>query len=445
MIEQIENRHRWNQDSILIKLGFIVALILLLLIPTTWIESLITDRQNYNQENMGQVASQWAGSQLVEGPVLAIPYVKVVTENNSAGKPVTHAVTKTLYVLPQNLAYKAKVNSEHFPKSVYDAIVYNANITARGAFAKPDFAGEEINPDSVLYVRVSLIFNVSDLKGLRDNPVVVINGQSYEAEPLDDGGPFGGGFRVNFPLPKNAGFTFSLQLGIKGSNQLNFFDLGQTTTVELNSDWQHPNCSGRYLPDVRKKNSAGYDFKWQIMNYNRPFPRQWADGDSVLISKKAVEEASFGLNMREPVDDYRKVMRSAKYSILIILLTFVSLFLAEMIRKQRIHVFNYSLIGAAMVVYYTLLLSFSEQVGYNLAYLIASSSTIILISWFIASLLKNQGMAWLFASILLVFYSFIFIIIQLEELSLLFGSIALFIIVAVLMYFSRKINWDKQQ
>jgi len=148
--------------------------------------------------------------------------------------------------------------------------------------------------------------------------------------------------------------------------------------------------------------------------------------------------------MHQPVDQYRKVMRSAKYSILIILLTFVSLFLTEIIKKQRIHVFNYSLIGAAMVVYYTLLLSFSEHVGFNLAYLIASGSTITLIAWFIASLLKNRGMAFLFATILGVFYGFIFIIIQLEELSLLFGSVALFIVIAVLMYFSRKINWEKQ-
>jgi inner membrane protein len=101
------------------------------------------------------------------------------------------------------------------------------------------------------------------------------------------------------------------------------------------------------------------------------------------------------------------------------------------------------LIGAAMVVYYTLLLSFSEQLGYNWAYLIASVSTILLISVFTASLLKNKGIAALFVLILSIFYGFIFIIIQLEELSLLFGSIGLFIIIAVLMYFSRKINWDR--
>jgi inner membrane protein len=136
-------------------------------------------------------------------------------------------------------------------------------------------------------------------------------------------------------------------------------------------------------------------------------------------------------------------MRTSKYAIFIILLTFISLFLTEVIRKQPIHMFNYILIGAAMVIYYTLLLSFSEQVGYDMAYLIASVSTIALISVFISSLLKNGKAAMLFAFILSVFYAFIFVIIQLEDLALMVGSIALFIIIAILMYFSRKINWDK--
>ena len=163
----------------------------------------------------------------------------------------------------------------------------------------------------------------------------------------------------------------------------------------------------------------------------------------MLTNKKATAGAVIGVKLQLPIDQYRKILRTTKYSTLIILLTFVSLFLAEMIKKERIHLFNYTLIGAAMVVYYTLLLSFAEQIGYNYAYLLSSASTIGLIAVFTASLLKNRKVALVFAFILSVFYGFIFIIIQLEELSLLFGSVALFIIIATLMYFSRKINWYK--
>jgi inner membrane protein len=180
-----------------------------------------------------------------------------------------------------------------------------------------------------------------------------------------------------------------------------------------------------------------------MLYYNRPFPQQWTDNNSILTNISTAKQATIGVKLQLPIDQYRKILRTAKYSALIIILTFISLFLTELIKKQKIHLFNYALIGAAMVVYYTLLLSFSEQLGYNWAYLIASASTILLISVFTASLLKNKSIAALFVLILSIFYGFIFIIIQLEELSLLFGSIALFIVIAVLMYFSRKINWDK--
>ena len=179
-----------------------------------------------------------------------------------------------------------------------------------------------------------------------------------------------------------------------------------------------------------------------MLHYNRPFPQQWVVDNTLLNDVKKQQDASFGVKLRLPVDQYQKTTRTSKYAILIILLTFISLFLTEVIRKQRVHLFNYILIGAAMIIYYSLLLSFSEQVGYNLAYLIASVSTITLITLFIASLLKNKKAAGLFAAILGLFYIFIYVIIQLEDFALMVGSIALFVVIAALMYFSRKINWD---
>jgi inner membrane protein len=189
-------------------------------------------------------------------------------------------------------------------------------------------------------------------------------------------------------------------------------------------------------------NNKGFTAKWRMLYFNRPFAQQWAANDTLLNDMHNHEDALFGVKLKLPVDQYQKTMRTSKYGILIILLTFISLFLTEMISKQKIHVFNYILIGAALVIYYTLLLSFAEQIGYNWAYLIASASTIGLVAGFIASLLKNKKSAILFTIILTIFYVFIYVIIQLEDLALLIGSVALFIIVSILMYFSRKINWD---
>lgn len=177
--------------------------------------------------------------------------------------------------------------------------------------------------------------------------------------------------------------------------------------------------------------------------FNRPFPQQWSDTE-VVFNDKLVEDATFGVKFILPVDQYQKTMRSAKYAILIVLLTFISLFFTEILRKKSIHMFQYVLIGAAMIIYYTLLLSFTEQVGFNLAYIIASGATTALISIFIASVMKDRKIAVLFAGILIFFYTFIFVIIQLQDLALLFGSVGLFITVALLMYFSGKIQWGNK-
>ncbi len=440
MTPKNEKPNYLKQNAILIKSAVIAVIVLALLIPSSWIESLVKDREGYQQEQINDVSNKWSGTQLVQGPVLVLPFKKHVLN----AKSESHDVIETLYILPQNLNIKAGVNTERFKSGVYDAVVYNAGIGIAGAFAKPDFAALGIDVNDVLYEKASLMFGLSDLKGLKNNPAVKIQQQTYNPEPsVDADAPFSKGLQVKFPLKKDEDLSFSYQLQLKGSGELNFLNIGKTTDVTVNSDWEHPQFNGRYLPDNHKATDKGFNATWHMLYYNRPFPQQWINDRHLLETDDAVKQASFGVKVQLPIDQYRKIMRTVKYSTLIILLTFVSLFLAELIKKQSIHLFNYILIGAAMVVYYTLLLSFSEQIGYNYAYLLSSAATIILIALFTGSLLGIKSVAILFTLILSVFYGFIFIIIQLEELSLLFGSVALFIVVALLMYFSRKINWDK--
>lgn len=435
---------KWHTDSVLIKLGIIATLIILLLIPSAWIQSLVIEREGYQKIERGGMANTWADTQLVQGPVLLLPYKKQVTETDGNKKTSTREVINTLYVLPQTLQAKAAVKTQPFTKGVYDATGYSADIAITGDFDKPDLALAGIDPSAVMYDKARLVFSISDNKGLMNNPAVKIQSQTYVPEPtVEDAIPFDKGLQVKFNLQPGQGFAFSYRLNLKGSNQLNFLHTGKTTDVEISSDWKSPDFSS-HEPDSKAINAQGFNAKWHMVYYNRPFPQQWVNNNQELVKKRGGSDAVFGVKLQLPIDQYRKVLRTTKYSTLIILLTFISLFLAEMVKKQRVHVFNYVLIGAAMVVYYTLLLSFSEQVGYNWAYFISSVSTIALIAIFTASLLNNRMVAVTFSFILGIFYGFIFIIIQLEELSLLFGSVALFVIVATLMYFSRKISWDRQ-
>ena len=294
--------------------------------------------------------------------------------------------------------------------------------------------------------KAKLTFGISDLKGLKTNPVVKAGNIIATATPaFNNQALFADGLQVNLNL-KNENIDnlpFSYSLDLTGTDELSFLQLGKTTDVEVNGDWPSPSFDGRFLPDSRKIDDKGFKAHWRMLYYNGVFPQQWSGVDSLLNNVSRQQDAIFGVKLRLPVDEYQKTTRTSKYAILIVLLTFISLFLTELIRKQKVHSFNYILIGAAMIIYYILLLSFSEQIGFTYAYLVASVATVALVTTFIASLLKNKRAAALFAGILSIFYVFIFVIIQLEDFALMVGSIALFIIIAVLMYFSRKINWDR--
>jgi inner membrane protein len=435
----------WLKESITVKLMFIGMLILLLLIPSSMIGDLIRERENRSEEMEKDVSDKWSGSQLIQGPVLVIPYKRVYNSTDVNNKIVVKEAIENYYVLPQHLHIKAAVMCESLHRGMYETTVYNTRVKIWGDF-KAEIAKLGITPTQLLLSKARLTFSITDLKGLKTNPTVKLAGQAAQAEPVfNDKGLFSNGLQAAISLPAltNNDIPFNFDLNLKGSQQLSFLHTGKTTDVELSGNWPSPSFDGRYLPDYRKVDKKGFIARWSMVYFNRPFAQQWAADDTLLNKMQTYENAVFGVKLKVPVDQYQKSMRTSKYGILIILLTFISLFLTELITKQKIHAFNYILIGAAMIVYYTLLLSFSEQVGFNLAYLIASVATITLVSAFIASLLKKRIVAMLFAFILALFYVFIYVIIQLEDLALLIGSIALFVIISALMYFSRKINWDK--
>jgi len=435
----------WLKESVSVKLAFIGLLIILLLAPSVLVQNLIQERAQRQDETEKQVSDQYSGEQLIQGPVLVIPYKKQVKESDNSGKEIIKDVTNNLFLLPNELNYNANVSPDILHRGIFEVVVYNGTVKVSGNFSKADLASLSITADQLMPEKAKLLFSISDLKGLKTNPQLKIAGQTATAEPAFGDTVFASGLQVavNLSGMVDKSIPFEFNLDLKGSKELSFLHLGKTTDVTVKGNWSSPSFDGRYLPDTRNidTKSNTFDAKWRMLYYNRPFPQQWVDDLNVLKTKKA-DDATFGVKLRLPVDQYQKTTRSSKYAILIIMLTFISLFLTEMISKHRIHVFNYVLIGAAMIVYYTLLLSFSEQVGFTFAYLIASAATVILVAAFLRSLIKSFKTAGLFAFILSLFYAFIYVIIQLEDLALLVGSVALFLVVATLMYFSRKINWQ---
>jgi inner membrane protein len=410
------------------------------------IQDLIRERQNRQQEVVKEVSDKWAGSQLIQGPVLVLPYRKMVEEEDKDGKSTLKESVSYLYVLPDVLNIDAQTKPRLLHRGIFDAVVYESKVKTHGKFRTPDFKKAGLQPTSIYWQNASIVIGLSDLKGLRNNPEIKVGDSSYAVQPdFSSINLFKHNLLAQADLSgkKNADMDFSFDMSLRGSSELSFMYLGKNTSVKVDGSWKDPSFTGRYLPEERKISANDFKAAWSMPQFNRPFPQQWTDAQ-VVFTDTLVREASFGVKFIQPVDQYQKTMRTAKYAILIVILTFIALLFTEIINKKSVHMFQYVLIGAAMVIYYVLLLSFTEQVGFNIAYIIASLATILLISTFIASVMKNRKIAGVFAGILSIFYIFIFVIIQLQDLALLVGSIGLFVTVALLMYFSVKIEWEKR-
>jgi len=435
----LERFNNWMKESISIKLLSIGFLVLILLIPSSWIQSIMEERQQRITEVITEVSEKWAYSQSVKGPVLVLPYKKVYSVFKD-GKQELMESTEKAYFLPEDLKIKSELFPQTLHRGIFDVVVYESSINMEGKFGRLDL--EELNIDSseVIWKDAYLVTGISDLRGIMSDPLVTVNGtvlktEPGNSEPVMNGNSIKSRMKLN-EMP-NDEFSFSIKLKLKGSEDLSLLPTGKISSLEMSGNWGNPSFTGAFLPSTREVGDTTFNANWQILHYNRSFPQQWV-GTQILE-----DSSSVGVKLLMPVDQYQKSIRTAKYSILIILLTFISLLMVEIIKKVRIHPFQYILIGSALIIYYTLLLSISEHLGFNIAYAISSLSTVLLISSYSQTFMKNWGMAFTVGAFLSSFYSFIYIITLQQDYALLMGSVGLFIIVGIIMYLSRKINWYK--
>lgn len=459
-----ERINRWIEESITVKLLSIGFLVLILLIPSAWIQDIMQERQLRAEGVMEEVSSKWSGSQTLSGPILVIPYkAQEKIDRGKDGIEIREYIQKYFF-LPEKLDITGQVTPEVLHRGLFDVAVYNSSLHIKSNFTRPDFASLNIADNNVLWKDAYMIFSITDLRGVNENLIFNVGDSAKSTEPSSNLGVsvqkisrYQGETYPYAVNDNNAEFSSSgvvakldwktaedfngntlIKINLKGSQRLNFVPSGKTTCVSLSGEWNNPSFDGEFLPEKREVTDSSFTANWKILHYNRPFSQQWNTADEKLSG------SDFGVKLLVPVDQYQKSIRTSKYGQLIIILTFVALFLVEITRKIRIHPFQYILIGVALIIYYTLLLSLSEQVGYNVAYWISTTSTVALISFYSVSFLKTRGLVALFTTLLLIFYSFIFVIILQQDFSLLLGSIGLFMIVGALMYFSKGIKWYKE-
>ena len=426
--------------SSLVKVAGIGILILVLLIPLAMTRDVIHDRSRVHEEARGEIMRSWGGSQLISGPVLVVPYVKVHVD------PYLDRTEKPgeVYFLPEDLSFETQLETEIRYRSIHEVPVYTANMTISGRFAAPDLSNLGIDDAEIGWDRAYIALPVSDERAIRNAPEISIAGQDIRFEA---GGTPIHGFAPQIvasladaldETARSAVLEYSIDLDVGGTGSLQFLPIGDLTSVDIQSSWPSPSFSGNHLPTTREIRDDGFEATWQVSSLSRALPARWT---SKNFQSDVAQTSAFGIDLFQPVGLYQLSDRATKYGILFIGLTFVAYFLFEVLVRLRLHPLHYLLVGFGNVLFYLLLLSFSEHIGFGGAYLVSSLASTSLVTTYSSSILGSRQRALLVAAMLVCLYGFLYLTLNAESYAMLAGSIGLWFSLALVMYLTRNIDW----
>lgn len=429
-----------------VKMIMVGFLTLFLLIPLKLVKELITERSERKKEVVNEVTQLWGNDVVFYGPILKIPFKRYEEFNVSNGKVITvqnKVITDYAYFFPEKLNTKSNVKKNtSLKRGIYNNVVYTADMHFQGQFGTTHFEKLGIKPDDVLWDKATVVVKTTNLKSIKSDLVLNVSNQKLQFESKDEQDTFYGTLETNpfnyNELVKNGTVNFEFDMKYNGSNSIKFIPIGKTSTVNIDSDWDSPSFEGAFAANDTTKimNKKGFHAEWKILDINRSFSQQHKSKIPNL------NEYSFGVKLIDTVDEYQQNERASKYGFLVIGLTFLIFFLIQSISKISIHIFQYCMIGLALIMFYTLLIAITEHSSFTLAYLVAGSSVVVMITLYSISILNDRKFPLLIGTALLGLYTFIYVIIQLESYALLVGSIGLFLILGTVMYFSRKIDWN---
>lgn len=421
------------RNSATLKIFGIGLLVIILLIPTSMISSVMRERESRRDSVVREINQKWGNSQTIAGPFFTVPYKSYYKDKNEKQKFNIHY----LHILPEKINIDGQIDTQIRYRSIYEAVLYNSQITLNGNFTIPVLKQSDINPENVLWEKAIFSIGITDMRGIQDNIDIIFNDKKYKANPgLKTTDIASSGVHCFIPLsPTGNDNAFSFKLNLNGSEEIQFVPLGETTNLKLKSSWPSPSFNGAFLPTVREVTDKGFSAEWNVLHLNRNFPQFW-EGNQYKVNK-----SSFGLQLLITADIYQKSIRISKYAIMFIVFTFTAFFFSEIINKKRIHPIQYILIGLAVILFYVLLLSISEHINFDIAYILSALAITIVITGYSKGILKNNYFTLTVFTILVILYSYLYIVLQLEDYALIMGSIGLFIVLSTVMYITRKIDW----
>lgn len=439
-----ETIRAWLQSSAFIRVIFIGFVMLLLQIPIGMISSQIYDRQMTRNQAFNDITDKWGKQQTLIGPRLAVPYYEITIWKNKEGgleqtKKIRHAI-----FLPETLDISADVKNGIRYRGLFEVPVYQMNLVLNGLFNKHSFVSGfnqwGIDPKLIMWDKAQLLVGISDARAIQKQVRLSWNDELLKLEPgLGKSNIKSPGFHVpQLNLSHATQFAFNIPLILNGSGSIYVAPTAEDTQISINSNWPDPSFNGYKLPNVRKINTSGFSASWAISYISRNYPQQWLDHD---FNDNNFRHSLVGVDFISPVDNYRMVERSIKYVMLFLLLTFVVIWLIEIITKVRVHLLQYLFIGLGMTLFYILLLAFSEHIGFLWAYVVASIAVILMTTLYSKSVLKTGKRAGLIGGGVSVLYIYLFSLLQEQNYSMLFGSVGVFLILAVVMFVTRNIDW----
>lgn len=437
--------------SLLIKIVLISVLMLLLLVPLGMIEGLVRERQGQRQSVVDEIAQSSSGPQQVVGPVLVLPYrqktvvqEEVTIHTNGQANTVTRNrdvfTQKILTIVPQSLQIDGQVRTQTLYRGLHQALTYTAETQMRGSF---DIDAVALASDpSVTLGEPYLAMGISDVRGIRNTPKLEWQGKTLTFQPDARLAALGDGMHLVLPgldLRQPSRQAFAMPLQLLGTTSLAFVPVAKETRVALSADWPHPSFFGQSLPTSREVRSDGFSAVWQSTWFNTGGGAKTKDpSDGPVLTNHAL-----GVRFIQPVDEYQQAERAMKYAILFVLLTFAGFFLFEMLKKLPIHAMQYALVGAALAMFYLLLIALSEHVAFASAYLAASGACVALIGFYLSYVLQHWQRGAGFAAMLGLLYATLFALLQSEDNALMLGALLLFGVLAAVMVLTRKLDWAK--
>ncbi|HEX8639559.1 MAG TPA: cell envelope integrity protein CreD [Allosphingosinicella sp.] len=447
------------------KFGLVLIVGFLLSFPLFSVWLLVYDRQQQSEFAQASIAQGWGGPQTISGPLLVIPYRATATETVTEGnQQVTREreVWRELTLSPELSDVSTAMRSDRLTRSIYEAVVYEAEVSGRARFAMPqDLTQFGVALADMDLSRAELRFGLSDPRGLGANPRVTAAGRPLRLQPGGSGGP---GFFAWIDVSALGAQTLQVEYlyAFRGNRSLALSPQAGETRWRLRSPWPHPSFQGSFLPAARRVTSDGFEATYRVGNLalgqslvttgergmmtavpapSSPEMQQQSYPTTSTSSDGSTRRHIAQVDLIEPVDLYSKVNRSAKYGFLFIGFTFLAFLLFDLIGGVRVSGVEYLLVGAGLVLFFVLLLAFAEVIGFTPAYLLAAAAITGLNTAYSAAVLRSWRRAGFIGALLAALYAVLYILLSLEEYSLLIGSLMLFVALAAVMYLTRNISW----